>query len=272
MIRWPSCRANSFTAKSISGCNVKKAIWKNCIFTALGVAVLCVVWLVAHAFVGNDLLLPSFFACLKECGKLCISGAFWTVAFSTFLRVVIAFAISFVFAAIFSLVAYLYPAFARFFSPIIAIFRVVPVLGILLILLVWTNASIAPVLVATLSLFPMLYVAFYNGVLHVDGDLLEMSRVYEVPFKRQLTSLYFPSLLPTAMRESGAALSFGIKLVVSAEVLARTKNSVGNWMQEAQILSQMSLLFALLMLACVGGFVLETAFNFLAHRAQRRLQ
>ena len=222
--------------------------------------------------VGNEWILPSLFSCLREFVLLWKNAAFWNAVFSTLLRVIIAFSVSLVLAVVFAVISYLYPVFSTFFAPILAFFRTIPVLGVLLILLVWTNSSIAPVIVAVLSLFPILYTAVYVALSNVDKDLIEMSQVYKVPLKRQITRLYFPSILPTIIKESGAAISFGVKLVVSAEVLSRAKTSLVNMMQDAQIFGQMPMLFALLLFACALGFFLETAFVALSRLGQRRKQ
>ena len=252
------------------GVILKNRVWKNCIFAMSGIACLLLVWCVAASMVGNEWILPNLFSCLREFFLLWKNPVFWNVVLSTLLRVIIAFSISLILAVIFSVVSYLYPAFSTFFAPILAFFRTIPVLGVLLILLVWTNSSVAPVIVAVLSLFPILYTATYAALSNVDQDLIEMSRVYQVPLKRQLARLYFPSILPTLLKESGAAISFGVKLVVSAEVLSRAKTSLGDMMQDAQIFGQMPMLFALLLFACALGFLLETVFVALSRIAQRR--
>jgi ABC-type nitrate/sulfonate/bicarbonate transport system permease component len=53
-------------------------------------------------------------------------------------------------------------------------------------------------------------------------------------------------------------------------VLARTKNSLGTLMQDAKIYEQLPKLFALVVVACVIGFLLESVFVAVANRLQRR--
>ena len=249
---------------------MKKAFWKNLGLSVCGVGVLALVWLVAQTVVGNELIVPNLFACLKKSVFLLFDCAFWLMALSTIKRVVVAFCISFILALIFALIAYLYPLFEQIVAPIIGALRATPILGVLLIILIWTNAAVAPVVVACLSLFPMLYVEILSAFKGVDKDLIEMSKVYEVPIKKQITMLYLPSVLPFIIKQSGAALGFGVKLVVSAEVLARTANSLGNKMQDMQILSETPTLFALIILSCVLSFVVETTFGALERLLQRR--
>jgi NitT/TauT family transport system permease protein len=237
---------------------MKKTIWKNCIAWATAIALLIGVWVVAYYAIGNDLLVPSFSDCLQKMGELFLSSAFWTAFFMTLKRVLIAFLFAFVFAVIFSIISYLVPWFSLFIAPIISVLRSMPVLGVLLIILIWAGASTAPIVVAFLSLFPMLYASFHASLSQVDRKLVEMSRVYKVPTLKRVWKLFLPSAAPIALRESGAALAFCVKLVVSAEVLASTFKSLGGLMQEGKMYLDMPLLFALVCVTFLLGLLLET--------------
>ena len=217
---------------------------------------LLVCYFVADAIAGNELLVPAFADVCKQVGKLLVSGGFWAALINTLLRTLLALAISFVLALIFALVAYLLPSFASFFTPVVSALRSLPTLAVLLILFVWWGAGDAPVAVAFLSLFPMLYVSILSALSGVDKDLIEMSRVYNVPLSKRIFQLYLPAAAPYVLRETGAALSFSLKLVVSAEVLVNTFPSMGNLMQEAR-LYDIAQLFALVGVTFLLGLLLE---------------
>ena len=93
------------------------------------------VWLVLYFAVGNELLIPSFSDSLKEVGELFASGGFWQAFGMSLLRAVFAFLLSFLAAAIFAIVAYLYPSFGVFLAPIVSALRSLPIMAVLLILL-----------------------------------------------------------------------------------------------------------------------------------------
>ncbi len=252
---------------------MKKTVWKNVWQTALAIALLVCVWLVIWAIVGNEQIFPSFSDAVKAFFTYFITGAFWQGVGSTLLRTLLAFCISFLLGGGLAFVAYLYPSFGRIFAPVVTVIRVLPVFAIVFLLLVWTSAGVTPVLVACLSLFPVFYTAFSNAFAGVDKDLLEMSSAYGVPLKKQITTLYLPSMTPFIVREIGAGLGFAVKLVVSAEVLVRTARSLGNLMQETQtIYTQMPELFALVIAVCLIGFLFECLGNLFARSMERRLQ
>ncbi len=239
----------------------------------IGVAflVLGAVWWVSYQAAGNDLLVPPLSVCLKRAVALLGESWFWAAFSSTFLRVVIAFVLGFVFGVVFAVAAYLLPWFRRFFAPIASMLRSLPVLAVLLILLAM-GAENAPVAVAFLSLFPMLYTSTLTALCGVDRQLTEMSKVYNVPIFKRILSLYLPQISPYLIREGGAALSFSLKLVVSAEVIAYTYESLGGLMQEARASYEMPDLFALVILIFAFALLLEGITALIAMAVERRVK
>ncbi len=229
-------------------------------------------WGIAYVAAGNELLVPSFVDCVKKAGKLLGDGWFWSCFFTTVGRVGASFVLSFVLAAIFAVVSYLLPSFRALFAPIVAIFRSVPVLAFALILLAWWGAGAAPIAVAFLSLFPMLYTSNLAALSQVDEELIQMSRAYNVPLKKQIFSLYLPSAAPYVVREGGAALSFALKLVVSAEILVSTFGSLGGMMQEYKTYLDMPALFGVVILTFLTALLLEGLAAWCARAIERRVK
>lgn len=116
----------------------------------------------------------------------------------------------------------------------------------------------------------MLYAGISAALASVDPKLVEMSRVYRVPVRKRIFGLYLPSAAPYALREASAALSFSLKLTVSAEVLANTYQSLGGMLQEAKLYVEMPSLFALTILVLATGFLLEGLGSFAARLAGGR--
>ncbi len=248
-------------------------VWKNLWQTLVALVFILLVWWAAHGVVGNDLLVPSVRDCLKEMGRLLADGVFWRAFLRTLGRVFLAFGLSFVFASIFALISYMVRSFGKILAPIVSMLRSLPTLAVLLILLEWAGAARTPIIVAFLSLFPMLYAGMSAALFQADEELLEMSRVYHVPLKKQITGLYLPAAAPYVLREAGAAASFALKLTVSAEVLANTAKSLGGMMQDARTWDlNMPMLFALVSITFLVGLLLETLGACAANAVERRVK
>ena len=237
---------------------MKKLLWKNVWQTLAAIAFLVVVWLIAYLSVGNELIIPNFADSLKAGGKLLVSAAFWRGLGMSMLRVLVAFAISFVLALGFAVLSYLYPTFGGIFAPIISALRSLPVLAVLLILLSFLGVGVAPIAVAFLSLFPMLYTGILAALSGINKDLLNANKVCGVTVKNSVFRVFLPLSAPYIVREGVAAFSFALKLVVSAEVVASTAKSLGGMMKDAQAYMELPQLFALVIVTFLVALVLET--------------
>ena len=90
-----------------------------------------------------------------------------------------------------------------------------------------------------------------------------MAKVYNLPLKKRLTKIYLPLVAPGIFLYSGSNLSFAIKIVISAEVMANTLTALGGMMQTANLYLQTSRLAALTIVAVVLGLLIELTFALL---------
>ena len=250
---------------------MKQLLWKNLWQSLAAIVFLIVVWVIAYFAVGNPLLIPPFSESMKEVGDLLLGKAFWIGFGMSLLRAWIAFILSFALAAIFAVIAYLYPSLSGFLAPIVSAFRSLPILAVLLILLSFLGNGKAPVVVAFLSLFPMLYTGILAALSGVDKHLIEVSRVQGTPLFRRVSAIYLPLSSPYILREASGALSFSVKLVVSAEVLAYTAQSLGGMMQDARMYN-LPQLFALVGVSFLAGLIVELAVSLLATVAENKIR
>ena len=253
---------------------MKRSFWKNCIIGITACLFLIAVYCLAQVIVGNPLVFPSFSDSVKAFFDLLGQSAFYKALSRTLLRVLIAFFVSFAPALGLAIVSYLYPTLGRFFAPVVSVLRSLPTLAVLLIILSWTSAGTAPIVVAFLTLFPALYSGILASLKQTDKGLIEVSKTYGVPLNKRIVSLYLPASAPYVLRESASALSLSLKLVASAEVLASTAVSLGGLMQDAKLYfaTQTPTLFALVGATFIVGLALESIVYALANCVERRVK
>lgn len=238
----------------------KKQILKACKNAAFFAAYVCVFvcfWNVCHRAIKNEYLFPPLKEILKETKSLFSDASFYAAFLKSMKRVLSAFLISFTVAAVFAVIAYLSPLFEKIFAPITAIFRALPTMAIILIILIFSTPSDAPVIVAFLALFPVLYTGIFSALSATDEKLTEMCRVYRVPVVKRIFSLYLPTALPQLIRQASGGISFAIKLVVSAEVVANTFVGVGGMIQLSKMYFETPRMFALTILVVLTGLIAE---------------
>ncbi len=241
----------------------------NVIFALCSVVVVLIIWIIAYCAVANDYVVPSVgdsFAALWQCFG---QKSFWTAFLNTSLRTLYAFCVSFALAAVFAAISSVCNPFKRIFAGIISVVRTIPTMAVTLMLLIWTNPKVAPVIVTCLVLFPMIYSQFIAAIDGVDENLLQMAKVYEIGAAKKLTKIYLPQVAPNVLAQVGADISFGIKLTVSAEVLSYTAKSLGGAMQQARLYVEMPT-FAALTIVCIAfGLIAEALFANLGYFTYR---
>ena len=241
----------------------------NILFSVAAVLVMWGVWLIAHAAVRNEYIIPSFADTMRSIGESLSDSYFWTSYGYTMLRAAEGWAIAFVCAVLFSALAAVSDACRRFFDPFVSVFRTVPTMAITLMLLVWTSPRTAPVIVTFLMLFPISYAQLTAAYRSVDPKLIEMAEVYRVPARERILRIYIPQMLPSLFSQAGPNLSLSVKVAVSAEVLAFTFQSVGGILQQASVYNDMPQLFAVTILMLITGGILEFALGNLTRITDR---
>ncbi len=246
---------------------------KKVAYQLSGIAFIFASWLVLYLAVQNSVVIPSPFLSVKEALLLLSEGYFYSALFSTLLRVLIGFIVSLILAVITAVLSYKFKGFAGVFSSVIAVLRSLPTLAVILIILV-ISRTVAPTIVCILTLFPLLHTAIFKAISSVSNELIEMCKVYKVPVKKQIFSLYIPSVFPGLYLDFSSALSFGLKLTVSAEILASVYGSVGGLMMEASLYGARAraMLFALTVIVCLIGIIIEFIGKFIFDRARGKVR
>ena len=244
----------------------KKVKILNLILPIASILAIIVVWIVAYYAVGNDSIMPSFSETLVTFFSLFAKGEFYLALGGTLLRTIISFVVSFVLAFGLALLSYKVWWVKKVLSPIVSIVRVLPTIAVVLLLLVWTNSFIAPIIVALLVVFPTTYTGVESVLSSIDEKQLEMCKVFGVDEKTVLKKVKIPQILPSTINIAGTALSLTLKLMVAAEVLSYTTDSIGNYLQLAKLYDNTVIMMALVLVTVVIGVVIEMVFSLISKK------
>lgn len=218
-------------------------------------------WIIAYYAVRNDFIIPKFSSTVKTFFKLFADGAFWIAFLNTFLRTLLASLISFLFAAATAAATLVFKPFENFVKPVMALVRTLPTLAVILIILLWTSPRTAPVVVTFLVLYPVFYSGIMAASTDADEGLFEMAKVFNVSKRDMLFKIYLPKIAPSVLSQFGANVSLGLKVMISAEVLAGTFRSMGGLMQNARLYLDMPKLAALTLISVILGLLVDILFS-----------
>lgn len=243
----------------------------NIIFSLLAVIFMWLIWIVAYYVTGNKLIVPAFSDTAQSFFNYLISGEFWSALLNTFLRTLLSFIISFILATACAVLAKLNRCAKAFLNPVIVFVRTLPTLAVILIILKLTsnNRSFSPVIVTILVLFPMIFSQMLAAADGIDSGLVEMAKVYKIGKRDRLFKIYLPLVAPNIISQTGANISLGLKIMISAEVLANTVDGLGGMMQFNSIAAEVANLAALTLAAVAIGLIIEFSISFISRFACR---
>lgn len=235
------------------------------VWVGLGLVLL---WLVAALLIGEELILPTPMQTIEECFALFGQASFWAALGKTLLRGVLAFVCSFFIALLFSLLSMI-PSVGKVAGIVFSVLRSIPTMSVILLLLIWLRPSLAPAAVAAIVILPTLYSVFLGAMQGVDRGLIELCDVYKVPWKERVLRVWLPAMAQPLFEGTASGFSLNLKLIIAAEALAQTKESLGAMMKNAQIWLETGQLMAITLVAVVVGVLSETLIRFVGKQVKK---
>lgn len=203
-----------------------------------------IIWQMAAVYFNKNILLPSPIQVFTRLIELMETSAFWIRVGKSFINIFGGFAVAFVIALVFAVIANRYKRLEELLAPLVALIKSVPVVSVIILALVWLNSQTLTLFVVFLIVFPTVYVNILEGLTAVDKKLLEMSRVFKVPYLSNIFGIYIPTLRPYIR----AALSLGLGLCwkagVTAEVIGQPDGTIGERLYSSKIYFETADLFA----------------------------
>ena len=236
------------------------------------VAFWLLVWQGASLAIGQEILLVSPVSVVQRLLALVPLPSFWEGVLFSFVRIVAGFVLA---VAAGTLLAALSVGFARvreLLAPLMLTIKATPVASFIILVLIWVPSRNLSVVISFLMVLPILYDNVLTGILSMDGKLVEMARVFRVPFSRRLRYIYTPQVLP--FFRAGLTIGLGLcwKAGIAAEVIGIPKGSIGERLYQAKIFLDTPDLFAWTLTIIVISLLFEKAFLRLVDGAAKWLE
>lgn len=198
----------------------------------------------AAAYRHGGLLLASPLTALGRLAELAVTGDFWASVGRSAVSILGGFLLSCVLGTACAALAARFRHLRELLSPLVAVVKAVPVVSFIILALFWLDAAALPLFISALMVFPPVYLNVLEGIGRADGQLLEMARVFHVPWRRQAAGIYLPAVLPSF--RSAVSLSLGLcwKAGAAAEVIGLPAGTIGERLYTAKVYFETGDLFA----------------------------
>lgn len=221
------------------------------------------VWQGIAWYIDSSILAAGPLEVLKELAKGLGSLTFWRTAGNSFLHIFLGFFGALLAAFLLGVLSVRFGVVEEFLSPLLQFIKAVPVASFVVLLLIWSGSAWLSVWVAFLMVLPVIYQNVVSGIKHADKELLEMARVFEMPFVNRIRFVYLPALLPFLTSGCRAALGLSWKAGIAAEVIGTPDYSIGERIYMSKIYLNTAGLFAWTLVVICLSFLFEKGFLFL---------
>ena len=198
----------------------------------------------AAAYPHGALLLASPAAVVVRLGELWSTAAYWQTVCRSAARIFGGFLLSTLLAVLLASLAAWRRWIRELLAPPVAVIKAVPVASFIILALVWISSRSLSLFISALMVFPPVYLNVLEGILRTDRQLLEMARVFRVPFSRRLRCIYLPQVMPYFRTAVSLGLGLCWKAGAAAEVIGLPAGSVGERLYTAKVYFQTPDLFA----------------------------
>lgn len=238
----------------------------------LAVAFWLIVWQLLAMAVGHRLLLASPAETLVRLLELVCTAEFWHSILFTLVHILAGFFCAITAGILTGSTAARLRWLNELLAPLMTAIKSVPVASFVIVALIWIPSKRLSVLISFLIAYPLIHAAVLDGLTHVDPRLIEMSRVFRMPWLNRLLTIELPSVMPRLTSAAGIAMGLAWKSGVAAEVIGIPTGSIGERLYKAKVYLATPDLFAWTLTIVLVSMLCERLMKTILRRVERALE
>ena len=224
------------------------------------------IWWLAALIVGDEYFLPSPIDTLLSLIGLFGQKSFYKVVFLSLVRVLSGLIFGTAVGMILAFVCHRFKAIRSLVSPIISILKAMPVATFILLLWITLRGSALTIFIGFIMVMPIIFQNTTAGLDSIDKDLIEVTKVFGFGFIKKLKLLILPSLKSYIFPAVITSVGLAFKSQIAAEIIAYTKNSIGQYIYDANYSLNTGLVFAWAVVIVSFSIGLENICRYLLRR------
>lgn len=217
------------------------------------------VWQLGAMALDQPLLLPTPAVVGVELARLAASLSFWQVVLGSLARILAGFLLGYGLGGLLAVAGARWRWLYHLLSLPMGIIKATPVASFAILALLFLRGWFSTA-IALLMVMPIAFDNTTAGIASVDGELLEMTRVFAFSPLGRLRHLWWPTLRPHLATAARVGLGFAWKSGVAAEVIAIPANAIGTQLYNAKVTLETPALFAWTLVIILLSLLLEKGF------------
>ena len=230
---------------------------KRIVLTCLSILLIPVAWQLLSWQMAQPQLIPSFPDLIRALLRLVYTPGFLVSIGTTCLRACVGLLLSLAAASITAFLLNWSEAIRFLFMPWLSLLRSVPVISFILLALIFLNPEMIPLLIAFLTMYPLLTENLLKGLMNRRDSWKMLARQFHLNAWNRLFQINYPQLRPYLFSGLASAVGFGWRAIIMGEVLSQCVDGIGKRMKEAQVFIDVPELIAWTLVAIVLSWLTD---------------
>ena len=230
------------------------------------------VWQIAAMAVNEGFLFPTPIQVIKRLLVLWKEDGFFTSIGTSFVKIVIGFALGLILALLLAIVAARFSVIEDLLWPFMITIKSVPVASFIVLALMWLTSKELSTFISFLMVLPIIYTNILGGIKNSDREMDKMAQVFRLPWHRRILYVWIPRIKPFLLSASSVALGLSWKAGIAAELIGIPTNSLGEMLYYSKIYFNTLDLFAWTLIIVAISVIFEKLFTALLKFVFRRIE
>ena len=224
------------------------------------------VWEIFSIFVNNNFLLPSVQKTAEELKAILISTSSYKIMLLTLLRVGLGFSLGVILGVFLGIVCQRIHLLDEIISPALLIIKSTPVASFIIILWITMSGNALSVFIAVLMVMPIIYQNVSDAYSSIDVNLSEVCDVFKFSKAKKFKLLVLPAITAYLVPAVITSLGLAWKAEIAAEIIAYTKSSIGQQINDAKFYMNTPRVFAWTIIVIVFSLIFEKIAKYFIRR------
>lgn len=242
---------------------------KNLLTTFAIIIFWLLIWELASFLINSRIIIVSprtTFARLFELSRM---ADFWHSILASMYNIMRGFGLALVFGITIAIVSSKVKIFYMLILPAINVMNAIPFASFIILALFALGTANISVFVPFVMVLPIIFHNTYKGIVNTDPQLLEMARVFRVPFWKKAVYIYLKTVAPYIISAAQVGIGFAWKSGIAAELFGVVRGTIGGNLHSARIHLETADLFAWTITIVILSYAMEKLFLLLFGRVKR---
>ena len=226
------------------------------------------VWQILSLIISNEYLLPGIPSTITALGALLSEFSFYKAVLFSALRVLAGLILGIVLGIGIGVACKKFYYVDAIFAPVISIIKSTPVASFIVLLWVLMSGDALSVFIGFLMVLPLIWQSTVDSINSIDKDTMEVAKVFEFSMMRKIKLIFLPTLKRFLVPAVISATGLAWKAEIAAEIIAYTKKSIGQGINDAKYNMDTPTVFAWTIVIVTSSILLESV----AIRMLRRIK